>query len=191
MEVPLAEPVYSWLLTSCQPPENAPGALAVNWPLAVTPLLGDPTLFLLMWFVGYAFLLFLWSIYYERRQLWLQKNYRPPKLVIIPVFRDRALGRRAWLRREGNPTAVFIADLEETGWQTGARVINRSQGGLRVLHRRAYQKGKILRVLSSHAPSQIWWVQVEVKNCLQTPHGWEMGCQFSDWLPWSVLLLFG
>jgi hypothetical protein len=148
-------------------------------------------LVLMIWFVGYAFLLFLWNIYYDRRRLRLERNYLRRRWVVVPPAKDSSLGRRAWLRREGNPTPALIADIDASGWQTGASVVNRSQGGLRVLHSQPYEPGKRLRILSSHAPNQIWWVQVEVKSCRQTSNGWELGCQFSNALPWSVLLLFG
>jgi hypothetical protein len=156
-----------------------------------SPIIQDPAFLLMIWFVGYAFLLFLWTIYSDRRRLWFQKKYPLPNLTVVPAIRDLTLGRRAWPRREGNPTPVLIAEIDGSGWQTGASVISRSQGGLRVVHTQPYEPGKRLRILSSHAPNQIWWVQVEVKNCRQTPNGWEMGCEFSDILAWNVLLLFG
>ncbi len=129
---------------------------------------------------------------YDRRRLhaWKKKLARSQALARRPRP-SPTLGRRVVDRREGNPTPVFLAQKEAPDWQTGAWVLNRSEGGLRLLAPQPFEKGAALRVLSSHAPNNMLWAEVEVRYCRPGKDGWELGCQFSFPHPRNILLLFG
>jgi len=154
---------------------------------------GNPLLFLLIWLLIYALLLFTlsaigeWRRYHSRRQPHTKETDRRFSIQ----FPAQSSGRRVWPRREGNPTPVLIAQADGPEWLPGAWVVNRSQGGLRLKYQRPFDTGQVLRVLSSHAPSKVLWADVEVRNCRQGRDGFELGCQFVYAHPLNVVLLFG
>jgi hypothetical protein len=154
---------------------------------------GNPAMFLLVWLLIYALLLFGMSIIHERRQARELRERRSQKSTsFIPQeLRREKEGRRAWPRREGNPTPVLLADRNSREWQTGACVVNRSEGGLRLTFSHPYETGRLLRVLSRYAPNDVLWAEVEVRNCRQGNQGYELGCRFAYSHPLNVLLLFG
>jgi len=154
---------------------------------------GNPLLFLLVWLLIYALLLFTlsaigeWRRYHNRRQSPPKEPDRGLSIQLPPQIS----GRRIWPRREGNPTPVLIAQPEGPEWLPGACVVNRSQGGLRLTYPRPFNTGQQLRVLSSLAPNNVLWADVEVRNCRQGRDGFELGCQFVYAHPLNVVLLFG
>lgn len=99
--------------------------------------------------------------------------------------------RRAALRRRGNAIGIHIAEEDSTIRPRAAWVIDRSSHGLCLATGRAYPEGTPLSVRATHAPESTPWVQVLVRNCRQSGKDWELGCQFVQSPPWSVLLLFG
>jgi hypothetical protein len=99
--------------------------------------------------------------------------------------------RRVWIRREGNPMDIEVADLGLTKLPMPGTVLNRSRGGLLVAVGQPTPKGTILNVRPPNAPDEQMWVQVEVRHCKQKKDKWHLGCKFTKTLPWSVLLLFG
>src|SRR5262245_30077233 len=125
---------------------------------------GNPAMFLLVWLLIYALLLFGMSIIHERRQARALRERRSQKSTsfVPPELRRESEGRRAWPRREGNPTPVLLADRNSREWQTGACVVNRSEGGLRLTFSHPYETGRLLRVLSRYAPNDVLWAEVEV-----------------------------
>ncbi len=154
---------------------------------------GNPALFLMIWLLIYALLLFALSAVHERRRAQnLHQRELNDEAPLIPVqLRPPMSGRRAWPRREGNPTAVLVAEPNVLDWQPGAWVVNRSQGGLRLTFPRPFDTGQVLRVLSSHAPNHYLWADVEVRNCREGCDGYELGCRFVYAHPLNVVLLFG
>jgi hypothetical protein len=154
---------------------------------------GNPLLFLLLWLLIYALLLFTLSAVGEWRRH-RNRRQRPSKetdrgfSIQLPA---QISGRRVWPRREGNPTPVLIAQPDGPEWLSGAQVVNRSQGGLRLTYPRPFSTGQQLRVLSRHAPNEVLWAEVEVRNCRQGRNGFELGCQFLYTHPLNVVLLFG
>jgi hypothetical protein len=98
--------------------------------------------------------------------------------------------RRAWPRREGNPTDVLITTAKEAEPEK-AFVIDRSRGGLRLSVSRPMAVGTTFHVRACHAPEDLPPIQVLVRHCSQKEQRWHVGCQFMESLPWSVLLLFG
>jgi len=154
---------------------------------------GNPLLFLLIWLLICALLLFTLSAIGEWRQnrnrrLTQTKKTGKPSFIHVSA---QMSGRRIWPRREGNPTPVLIAKPDGPEWLPGAQVVNRSQGGLRLRYPRPFQPGQHLRVLSRYAPNKVLWADVEVRNCRQGPAGFEVGCQFTHAHPLNVVLLFG
>jgi hypothetical protein len=154
---------------------------------------GNPAMFLLVWLLIYALLLFGLSIIHERRQAreLRERRSQKPTSYFPSQFPQLKEGRRAWLRREGNPTPVLVADRNAREWQTGAWVVNRSEGGLRLTFSHPYETGRLLRVLSRYAPSDVLWAEVEVRNCREGSNGYELGCRFAYAHPLNVVLLFG
>ena len=157
-------------------------------------LTGNPVVFLSTWLLIYALLLFTLSAVSEWRRHRLRRN-PPPKKNENPLtiqFPAQMSGRRVWPRREGNPTPVLISQPDRsTEWLPGSCVVNRSQGGLRLKSQRPFNPGQTLRVLSSLAPNNILWADVQVRNCRQGRDGFELGCQFIYAHPLNVVLLFG
>jgi hypothetical protein len=154
---------------------------------------GNPAMFLLIWLLIYALLLFGMSITHERRRARELRDRRSQKsLSYFPQELSQLKdGRRAWARREGNPTPVLVADRDHREWQAGAVVVNRSEGGLRLTFSHPYETGRLLRVLSRYAPNDVLWAEVEVRHCRQGTDGYELGCRFAYAHPLNVLLLFG
>jgi hypothetical protein len=157
-------------------------------------LTGNPLLFLSVWLLVYALLLFTLSAVSEWRRHRLRRNPQTKRNdnTLIIQFPAQVSGRRVWPRREGNPTPVLIAPPDGNAeWLPGACVVNRSQGGLRLKSERPFNPGQTLRVLSRHAPNKTLWADVEVRNCRQGRDGFELGCQFIYTHPLNVVLLFG
>jgi hypothetical protein len=98
--------------------------------------------------------------------------------------------KRAAPRRQGKPVAVLIA-VEGTAEPRRGTVLDRSVGGLRLAVGSPLDVGAVVNLRVAHAVETIPWVPVEVKNCRQTPNGWEAGCQFLQTPPASVMWLFG
>jgi hypothetical protein len=154
---------------------------------------GNPALFLLIWFLIYAGLLFGLSVVLERRRRYrLSNTPAKQKDHVFPLELPHQMsGRREWPRREGNPTAVLVSQPGGPEWVPGAWVVNRSRGGLRLRCPRPFNTGQVLRVLSSYAPNKVLWADVQVRNCRQGRDGFELGCQFVYAHPLNVVLLFG
>jgi hypothetical protein len=129
----------------------------------------------------------------ERRS----RPMRPPPLPSTsapqpdPFIHGSAGERRSSLRRGGNPVAVLITDAEVKEPPFQGWVLDRSMGGLCLSVEQEVAAGAILSVRAANAPSNVAWVQVEVKNSRQEGTTWELGCQFLRTPTWGVLLLFG
>jgi hypothetical protein len=156
-------------------------------------LWGDVAMFLLIWLFIYALALFLLSTISERRRARQVRKIRAKSTsTFFPSQLPQQMwGRRASPRREGNPTPVFLAEKDGPEWQTGACVVNRSEGGLRLTFSHPYDPGHKLRVLSKYAPNDVLFADVEVRNCREGSNGYELGCRFAYAHPLNVVLLFG
>jgi hypothetical protein len=99
--------------------------------------------------------------------------------------------KRVWLRREGNPVEVLIADGSAATGPISGSVLNRSRGGLLISAPQPATVGSFLHVRAVHAPENSGWVAIEIRHCGQRNDRWLLGCKFRQPLPWSVLLLFG
>jgi hypothetical protein len=98
--------------------------------------------------------------------------------------------RRTSVRRKGNPVGVVVLAGEAAKAEPGL-VINRSKGGLCLSLPGPVAAGTILQVRACQAPEDIPWIRVLVRHCVAKGDRWNLGCQFTEELPWSVLLLFG
>ncbi len=156
-------------------------------------LSGNVVIFLLIWVLIYALVLFGLSIINERRRARQNREARPqPTSSYFPTSMPSKLcGRRTAPRRDGNPTPVLVAEPDGPQWKTGACVVNRSEGGLRLTFSQPFDTGKMLRVLSAYAPNDHLWADVEVRNCRPGTNGYELGCRFAYSHPLNVVLLFG
>ncbi|MBI3412100.1 MAG: hypothetical protein HY040_27530 [Planctomycetes bacterium] len=99
--------------------------------------------------------------------------------------------QRQTLRRDGNPTEVYLAppgykDRPSRGW-----IVDRSLGGIGLMVNDEVKIGTVLSILPVKAPEMTHWVDIEVKSCRPTSEGWEIGCQFVKTPPFSILLMFG
>jgi hypothetical protein len=99
--------------------------------------------------------------------------------------------KRTWMRREGNPLEIQVADAARTQPPITALVLNRSRGGLLLSVPHPSDRGTNLSVRPPHAPDEEAWIHVQVRYCKQKGDCWHLGCKFTQQLPWSVLLLFG
>lgn len=119
-----------------------------------------------------------------------KKRRKPlPRPVEPPVSGLLGEQRRS-VRRKGNPIRVQVSIAGQPGSTTGW-VVNRSMGGLGVVLRRRVAVGTRLGVRAAHAPDSVPPIEVEVRNNRPKGKYWMHGCQFTDKLPVSVLLLFG
>lgn len=94
-----------------------------------------------------------------------------------PFIHGSASERRRAPRRPGQAVAVLVTDDEGEGEPMQGMVLDRSQGGLRLLLSQPVPRGQILRVRAA-AVSPPFWVRVLVRHCRETDTGWEVGCRF-------------
>lgn len=103
---------------------------------------------------------------------------------------DGAADRRGLPRRK-KQIRVLVTDAVGTKPATSAWVLDRSPGGLGLSSSEPLAAGTKLSVRPVGAPSNIPWVEVEVKNCRRDGSIWAVGCQFV-WNPtWEIMLHFG
>jgi hypothetical protein len=116
-----------------------------------------------------------------------------PAVAKVPLLRQATGGkrqRRASTRRRGRPIGVVVLADEPAKAESGL-VIDRSKGGLCLSLPRPVSVGTTLQVRACQAPEGTPWIGVRVRHCVERGDRWELGCQFLEELPWSVLLLFG
>jgi hypothetical protein len=121
---------------------------------------------------------------------------------VLPVLRENALPtvasawscsleKRLTLRRNGNPTQVYVACSGHKEKPGRGYVLDRSLGGLRLMLDEEFRPGARLAILPVKAPEMTPWVEIESTICQHTNQGWEVGCRFVKTPPFSVLLMFG
>jgi hypothetical protein len=99
--------------------------------------------------------------------------------------------RRENLRREGAPVKVHLSSPSFKKKTNYGYVVDRSTGGLRIAMTMAMAPGSSLMIKADNAPETTPWVSVIVRNCRNAGQHFELGCEFEQTPPWSVLLLFG
>jgi len=98
---------------------------------------------------------------------------------------------RKSMRREGNPTEIFLAKPDNKNKPSRGWVLDRSLGGLYIAVGEEFKPGTKLAVLPANAPPMTPWVDIEVRSCRELKEGYGLGCQFLKTPNWSVLLMFG
>jgi hypothetical protein len=104
---------------------------------------------------------------------------------------DRAADdRRNKYRREGPPVPV---DLVGPDGRTSVRayVLDRNSSGVRLAVQQPMATNIGVRLMPCQAPPGTPWSRAEVCWCKSEKDHSEIGCRFTDELPWNVLLLFG
>jgi hypothetical protein len=99
--------------------------------------------------------------------------------------------KRVTMRRSGQYVDVLLSDAELAQAPLHAMVIDRSMRGLCIAVETGYDKGSVLNVRPSKAPSSVPWVRIVVKNCRNVGNVFEIGCEFVQVPPASILMLFG
>jgi hypothetical protein len=98
--------------------------------------------------------------------------------------------RRKHRRRAGKPVQVQLLGPGDRHPRP-AYVVDRSQGGFRLLVEKPFPVNAILRARPGDAPDNVVWVRAKVRWCSTEEGRHEVGCHFTDHPPLHVLLLFG
>lgn len=98
--------------------------------------------------------------------------------------------RRASLRRWGNPTEVHLRSGLWHGPLHGL-VVNRSTGGLGIFTDGEIPPGTALEIRAVEAPPSVPAVRAEARHCRKAGHGYFIGCQFSEDVPWEAQAWLG
>ena len=99
--------------------------------------------------------------------------------------------RRRSTRRSGVPTHVQISDSKKPRSVIEGYVLDRSSGGLRLAMEKPFTTGSELQVRATNAPPESPWIVIVIRSCREEGDYFEVGCQFTQELPWNLLLMFG
>ncbi|MBX9627924.1 MAG: PilZ domain-containing protein [Gemmataceae bacterium] len=99
--------------------------------------------------------------------------------------------RRESVRRDGPPVHVVVAGSDFRNGLTGALVVDRSTGGLKLLLPAGVAPGTTLRVRAANAPDTVGYIPVIVRSSRPEEDHFVVGAEFEKTPPWNVLLLFG
>ena len=109
--------------------------------------------------------------------------------VTVPA--GQASEKRRSARRQGKAVRVYISGFLGRSVPAIATVVNRSRGGLGIVVDQAVSPGMAFQVRPVRAPEDTPWVCVQVRSCRPSGKRWYLGCQFTENLPWTTVLLFG
>lgn len=99
--------------------------------------------------------------------------------------------RRTARRRKGKPVKVMLSTGDDTQEPLRGWVLDRSRGGLCIISPQEVPVGRVMGIRAAVAPEDSPWINIQVKNARRKRRRWALGCQFTEELPWAVLLLFG
>ena len=99
--------------------------------------------------------------------------------------------RRAYPRRRGNPTLVFLSAAAGLEIPQMGLVVDRSEGGLCLDVEDGLVVGTVVNLRMVEADEKLPWVPSEVRHCRQEENGWKVGCRFLQSLPNHVRAQFG
>ena len=99
--------------------------------------------------------------------------------------------RRESPRRLGNIVPALIADFSTPDRTEAVLIVERSDGGMRIVVDGPRELGDILTIRATSAPAETPWTKIAVRNRNQASDRWEMGCQFLEPVPWNIRVLFG
>jgi hypothetical protein len=103
---------------------------------------------------------------------------------------DTSADRRTAPRRR-KQIQVVLSDPKDRTPDVNGWVLDRSLGGLCLTVSQPVFVGTQFCVRTTDAPASAPSVLIKVKNAREQDGRWELGCQFLDNPPYSVLLLFG
>jgi PilZ domain len=103
----------------------------------------------------------------------------------------RVSDKRRSIRRGGNAVPVVVSDILEPQQLIPGVVLNRSRGGLSLSVPQKLEVGRLIAVRTPDFPDCLASVRLRVRHCKEKGDKWQVGCQFMEELPWSVLLIFG
>lgn len=109
----------------------------------------------------------------------------PLKSFLDGVTQDR----RAAPRRRGNTIEVQLT--REEGPPIRGLVVDRSQGGLRVLVDQPVSEGGGWKIRPTTAEVTTPWAEVTIRSCRREGTEYHVGCQFDRMPNWSLMLQFG
>jgi hypothetical protein len=134
---------------------------------------------------------FLFAVLLGRRLLAGRPAAPPPaKEVELKSFLDGVTqDRRAAPRRKGNTVEVQLS--RDDGPPIRGIVIDRSQGGLRVLVDEPVTEGGNWKIRPTTTDVTTPWTEVIVRNCRRDGAQFQIGCQFDRMPNWSLMLKFG
>ncbi len=98
--------------------------------------------------------------------------------------------RRSWPRRK-RAIQVVLQDAAGEDDPFPAWIMDRSIGGLGLSVDQPLEPGTVLRVRRATAPTNVPWVDIQVKSVRIKENTWEVGCQFTRSHSVDVLLQFG
>jgi PilZ domain len=98
--------------------------------------------------------------------------------------------RRALPRRKGNTVEVQLSDGSERPPVNGC-VIDRSQGGLRVLVDEPFAEGTVLKIRPTGGGVTTPWTDATIRSCRRDGIQYELGLRFDQMPNWNQLLQFG
>jgi hypothetical protein len=98
--------------------------------------------------------------------------------------------RRSWPRRK-RAIQVVLQDAAGEDDPFPAWIMDRSIGGLGLSVDQPLEPGTVLRVRRATAPTDVPWVDIQVKSVRTKENTWEVGCQFTRSHSLDVLMQFG
>jgi hypothetical protein len=107
-----------------------------------------------------------------------ENNVASTPAVRDPFSDGSASERRVAVRRKGNLVDVMATRGEDATAPWRATVTDRSVGGVRLLQNEAAAVGDEISIRPVRAKDDSTWIPLFVRDCRQTPTGWELGCQF-------------
>ena len=97
--------------------------------------------------------------------------------------------RRKVPRRRGNLIDVQLCRGDEAPIR--GYVLDRSQGGLRVLLDQAVAEGKGWKIRPTTSDQTTPWTEVTIRSCRRQGAQYAVGCQFDQMPNWGLMLQFG
>jgi hypothetical protein len=124
------------------------------------------------------------------RRLITSRPAEAPEVPLTNFLGGVTQDRRAVPRRRGNTVEVHLSDGSDRPPITGC-VIDRSQGGLRVLVDEPIAEGTVLKIRPTSGGVTTPWTDVTIRSCRREGFQYELGCQFDHLPNWNQLLQFG
>lgn len=112
-------------------------------------------------------------------------------LDLDPFSEGSPREKRQAPRRKGRQVEVDLAFTEEDNEHWEGWVADRSTTGLRIMSSQPVEVGATILVRVRNEVRFMPWLEIEVRRCIETKLGWELGCRFVHPPTYNVLLAFG